>query len=86
MSAPTIVDPFFRNLYAKLIEEIDGRGNALIRGSALIQGSGMGVNTTETAMNYQKAVSYIEALQFVIELGIQLDHERYGTRTTNGDD
>jgi hypothetical protein len=41
-----------------------------------------------TAMNYQKAVSYIEALQAVIELGIELDHDRYGgkRKTEDGDE
>ena len=83
-SLPT--DPFFRQLYNRLAEEIDSRGATLIRGSALAFGEGVGVDAITTAMNYQKQVSYIEALQSVLELGLQLDQDRYGKRTTNDGD
>ena len=86
MVAPSLTDPFFRQLYNKLVEEIDSRVNALARGSALTLGEKIGVDINATAMNYQKAVSYIEALQSVIELGIELDHERYGRKTTDDGD
>lgn len=75
---PTITDPFFKKLYTKLVEEIDSRVNTLARGSALILGQNTGLDVATTAMKYQSQVSYIEALQAVIELGIELDHERYG--------
>ena len=87
MVAPSITDPFFRKLYNKLAEEIDNRGNVLISGGALAYGNGTGIDATTTAMNYQKAVSYIEALQAVIELGVEIDHDRYGKRgADNGDE
>jgi hypothetical protein len=86
MVAPTITDPFFRQLYNRLAEEIDSRVNACASGAALTFTVNGGVDTTATAMNYQKAVSYIEALQAVIELGIELDHDRYGNRAKESGD
>ena len=83
-SLPT--DPFFRQLYNRLAEEIDSRGSALIRGAALTFGEGVGVDAMTTAMNYQKQVSYIQALQDIIELGLQFDKDRYGSRTTDDGD
>jgi hypothetical protein len=87
MVVPSIVDPFFRQMYQKLAEEIEARSNTLVSGGAFIHGN-IGVDAIATAMNYQKAVSYIEALQAVIELGIELDHERYGSKrkTEDGDE
>lgn len=81
-------DPFFRKLYSKLAEELDDRVNSLARGSALVIGDRIGVDAINTAMNYQKAVSYIEALQSVIELGCQMDRDMYGIRKnqTDGED
>ena len=86
MVAPSITDPFFRQLYNKLAEEIDDRVNALARGSALTLGEKTGIDIAATAMNYQKAIAYIEALQSIIELGIELDHERYGRKKTDDGD
>ena len=83
MVAPALTDPFFRLLYSKIAEEIDDRVNALARGSALVLGANTGLDAITTAMKYQAAVSYIEALQSVLELGIEIDHDRYGKRTTN---
>lgn len=85
MSGPVLSDPFFRQLYSKLAEELDDRVNALARGSALILGANTGIDAVTTAMKYQSAISYIEALQNVIELGIQLDREKYGVKTKNND-
>lgn len=86
MVGPIITDPFFKGLYHKLVEEIDNRVNALASGSALTLGKDVGIDAVATAINYQKAISYIEALQQVIQLGIELDHERYGGRDKNGDE
>lgn len=86
MVAPSISDPFFKQLYARLADELDSRVDALARGSALIPTSGLGLDAITTALKYQEAVSYIAALQAVMELGLQFDKERYGRRPTNGDD
>lgn len=85
MAAPTITDPFFRKLYNRLAEDLDNRVNALARGSALAQGEKPGLDAVTTAMKYQEQVSYIQALQAVIELGVEIDHDHYGKRTS-GDD
>jgi hypothetical protein len=86
MVAPTITDPFFRKLYNALAGELDDRVNGLARGSALILGQNTGLDAITTAMKYQAAVAYIEALQAVIDLGIQLDHDHYGNRTKPEDE
>ena len=80
MPAPSITDPLFRILYAKISDEIDNRVNGLARGSALILGANTGLDINTTAMKYQAAVAYIEALQSVLELGLEIDRERYGKR------
>ena len=80
-----ITDPLFRVLYSKLSEELESRVRALASGSALTHGKDIGIDAVATAINYQKAVSYIEALEQVIELGIQIDHERYQSKDQNGD-
>ena len=87
--APNITDPLFRILYNRLAEEIDKRGSVLISGGALgISEKGFGIDATATALNYQKGVAYIEALQSVIDLVVEIDHDRYGKRSkdTNGDE
>ena len=86
MPAPSIVDPLFRTLYAKIAEEIDNRVNGLARGSALILGANTGLDINTTALKYQAAVSYIEALQFVLELGLELDNERYNSKRSAVDE
>ena len=87
MVAVSISDPLLRQLYSRLAEEIDKRGSVLIAGGALgISEKGFGVDAIATALSYQKAVSYIEALQSVIEVLVEIDHERYGKRDKNGDE
>lgn len=89
MVAPNIVDPFFRKLYTKLAEELDNRINILTTGGALSIGDTGSVDIQSTAMKYQAAVSYINAIQQVIELGVELDHDHYGKRSKDlltGDD
>lgn len=87
MTAPSVIDPFFRQMYSKLEEELDDRVNALARGSALILGANTGIDATTTAMKYQAAISYIEALQAIMELGLEMDKERYRKpASNNGDD
>ena len=88
MVAPAITDPFFRTLHSKLADEINSRVSALAAGSAITLGKDVGIDAVATAINYQKAVSYIEALQQVIELCVEIDHERYGRKSSadNGDE
>jgi len=85
MTVPNIVDPFFRSLYLKLSEEIEKRASVLVTGGSLIH-SNIGIDPIATAIKYQSDVTYIETLQQVIELGLQLDHEKYGRRSNNNDD
>lgn len=85
MSAPSITDPFFRELYNRLIEEIDSRVSTLASGGAFTHG-GIGIDAIATALNYQKQVAHIAALQQVIALGVELDHDRYGKRGVNTED
>lgn len=87
MVAPSITDPFFRVLYNRIAEDLDNRVTALARGSALILGENTGLDAITTAMKYQAAVAHIQALQEVIELGIEIDHDRYGNkRKEDGDE
>lgn len=81
MAAPTIIDPFFRQLYNRIVEDLDSRVNALARGSALVLGEKTGLDPNTIAMKYQAVVAHIAALQEVIDLGIEIDRERYGTKT-----
>ena len=83
-----ITDPFFRQLYKNLAEDIDNRVNALAKGAAFIIGANGNIDAMATALKYQYYVAYMEAMQSVIELGLELDHERFGTRNKNntGDD
>ena len=85
MAAPTIIDPFFRALYQKIAEEIDNRASTLVSGGALIHGN-IGIDATATAIRYQAAVSYIEALQAIQNLGLEMDKERYGKRSIEDGD
>lgn len=85
MVAPSIVDPFFRQLYNQLAGELDSRVTNLARGSALVLGAHSGLDAITTAMKYQEAVAYIQAIQFVIDLGIEIDNERYGTKNKEND-
>jgi hypothetical protein len=86
MNVPSITDPLFRQLYNRLMEEIDKRGSVLISGGALgLSEKGFGVDAVATALSYQKAVAYIEALQSVIGLMVEIDTERY-KRKKEGDE
>lgn len=83
---PTITDPFFKKLYSKLVEEIDSRVSVLANGSALTSTSGVGIDAVSTAIKYQESVTYIAALQAVVELGIQIDNDHYGNRNKEDGD
>lgn len=75
-----ITDPLFRALYNKISEEIENRVSSLAGGAALIPANGLGLDAITTAIKYQEQVSYIAALQFVIEIGLELDRDKYGVR------
>ena len=76
---PNISDPFFRQLYQRLAEEIENRTEAIINGGLICTENG----TDFTGIKYREAVAYINALKQVIDLGTQLDHDRYGIRNKN---
>lgn len=86
MATPNITDPFFRALYNRLAEEIDSRVNALASGSALVLGEKTGLDPQSIALKYQEQVAYIQALQAVIQLGIEIDYDRYGGNKKQIDD
>lgn len=83
----SISDPFFRNMYQRLAEELENRKHVLAGGSALSIGEDGRIDAIATALKYKGDVVYIECLQAVIELGLGLDREQYGGRKQNdGDD
>lgn len=81
----SIIDPFFRKMYKRLAEELDGRRSVLAGGSALSIGEDGRIDAVATALKYKGDVSYIECLQAVINLGLELDREQYGARPQNDD-
>lgn len=85
MGDVVVVDPFFRKLYIKLTEELEGRIYSLAEGSAVTHGAQGLVDAFNTAMKYRADISYIQALKQVIELGLELDREQYGVRTKDNE-
>lgn len=74
--APNLIDQFHRAIYAKLSEEISRRMIQLAEGSAkTIQGSDATV-----AEKYAAQVSYIEALNDVLDMCQQIENDIYGTK------
>jgi hypothetical protein len=76
-----LTDPLFRQLYQRLAEDIDNRVNGLSQGSALILGDTGNIDATATALKYQYHVAYISAMQAIVGLMIEIDHDRYGKKT-----
>lgn len=78
---PDLIDPFHRELYGVLSEELTNRVTQLANGSAakLFHGA------TTVAENYAAQVSYIKALNDVLEKCQELERNRYGGRPTNED-
>lgn len=72
----TIVDPFFRSLYDVLAPIIDQRIVSLAQGSAKrVEGS------PETiAEAYADQCAYIRALNDVLQICTDLEHNRHGNR------
>lgn len=72
----TIIDPFFRELHDRLAPEIDNRIVALASGSAKrTEGS---VETVAEA--YAAQCAYIQALNLVLQIGTEIEHNRHGNR------
>lgn len=72
----TIINPFFRDLYDRLAPVIDQRMVGLANGSAKqIVGSPESV-----AEAYSRECAYIQALNDVIEICAELEHNRHGNR------
>ena len=73
-----ISDPFFRQLYKKLAEELENRIDALASGSAISHGDEGHVDAIATAMRYRADTSYIKALQDIVALGKEIDNQIHG--------
>lgn len=72
----TIVDPFFKALYDKLAPELDNRMVLLAQGSAKrIDGS-----PDTVAEAYADQCAYIRALNDVLQICTELEHNRHGNR------
>jgi hypothetical protein len=76
MAMPDLIDPFHRQLYGQLSEEIANRTAQLAAGSAakIVDGA------TTVAENYAAQVSYLIALNRVLDLCQEIEIERYGGR------
>lgn len=88
MSGYRIQDPFFKQLYKRLDEELQNRVHVISSGGSKVSNaSGMLVDVANTALKYSADVSYIQALQLVIDLGLEIDKQIYGsTQSEHGDD
>ena len=72
----TIIDPFFRALFDELAPEIDKRMVALADGSAQqIAGS-----TKTVPELYAEQVATIQALNNVLDICTNIEHNRHGNR------
>ena len=76
MTAPDLLDPFHRELYKKLAEEINDRTKSLALGSA----KGIMGDPVTVAEKYAAQTSYIKALYDVLEFCEQVEKERFVTR------
>lgn len=82
-----ITDPFFKQLYEKLQQEIEARVHALASGNSMTHGDNGVMSSEGTALRYASDVSHIRALQDVVGLGISIDKDIYGSkRTVDGDE
>lgn len=76
MTAPDLMDPFHRELYKRLVEEINDATVSLAGGSAA-QVLG---DTITVAEKYAAQVSKITTYRKVLEICEDLEQERYGGR------
>lgn len=78
---PNITDPFFVKLFEQLQEMRNDRIGAIIDGRSNVRGNeGLTLDAINTAIKYNKDVAVIETLNEVIELGLRIDYEQFGTR------
>jgi hypothetical protein len=82
MVAPDLIDPFHRQLYNKLDQEIQERVIALSEGSALK----ITDDRQSVTEKYAAQVSYIKALRDVLEICKELEQDRYGSRPRQAED
>lgn len=74
MVAAALQDPFHRRLRNTLLEHRDARIEQLIKGGAAKSET----DTATTAEKYAAQVSYIEAVNLVLDLCMSIEEERYG--------
>lgn len=87
MSGYRITDPFFKQLHKRLSEELDKRTHAIASGNSLTHGSNGVLSVEATAMRYNSDVSYVQALVDILEMGVSIDKEIYGSqKPVDGDD
>lgn len=76
MNQPSIIDPFHRALYQLLAEEIERRTVSLVEGGAArIMGDEKTVGE-----KYAEATSYIQALNYVLDVCKRIEDQRHGKR------
>lgn len=75
-TAPELIDPFHRELYGKVMEQITNRAERLINGSAARTTDGV----SSVAENYAAQTAYIKALQDVLGLCEDIERDRYGVK------
>jgi hypothetical protein len=64
----SIIDPFHRSLHIVVAEKIDTRMRLLAAGKSL------------DFADYKQQVGYLEALNDVLDICQELEHERYGAK------
>jgi hypothetical protein len=74
LEAPDLIDPFHRQLYGVLTEEISRRMTQLALGSAARTGS------ASVEENYAAQTTYIKALNNILDKCQEIETERYGGR------
>lgn len=85
MPLDTIIDPFHREFYTRVAEELETRKNNLSKGSAaLTQYEHPNVTVAE---RYAAGVSYIQALNDVLSIAAEIEQRRYSNvRSQNDED
>lgn len=73
-----LIDPFHRNLYKVLSEDISDRVEQLVTGSAKKYSDG----AESVAEKYAAQISYLQALRTVLEKCREIEVDMYGSRQT----
>lgn len=77
-----VVDPFHRQLYNRISDDLQQRSDAIAGGSASVSAE----DKKTVAEKYAAQVSYILALRNVLELCEDISGEMMGARPGPGDD